>query len=235
MNKKDLFDQEFLKRDDALRKKASSVAEVYTHKPVRARQKQELFLSEAEECPPLDLGSERYALEGEDEEPQPAMMYGDGVPSLNNSSKKKMVADKACMVDRATAVPALPEDVSALRETVVFERISEKIFVNMVAVHKDTSKNAPTAIKAHGDPLGGYSYSPQDDNFLINCFDYKELGIIPLAFRISVPGYDGKYLIPLPESLIFKYASPTQRKSINNFIDQNRDSDIHFVQSLSRN
>jgi hypothetical protein len=138
------------------------------------------------------------------------------------------------MANTLSALEALPEDVNSLRDSMIIERVSEKINVIMVAIDKDASKNSMCTIDSGGDPLGGYAYSSQSDTYLVNCFDYSFIGIIPMAFRISVPGYIGKNILPLSESLIFKYASPSQRKAINEFKEKNLGCIFQYLQSLSR-
>ena len=106
----------------------------------------------------------------------------------------------------------------------------------MVAIDKKRAdNNVVMSIKANGDPLGGYAYTTETDLYLVGCRDYCPLGIIPMAFRISVPGYVGKQLIPLPDSMIFKHAATQQRKTIRVFREKHPECDIQFIQSLSRN
>jgi hypothetical protein len=162
----------------------------------------------------------------------PSGMPGGGL--FTKSPSKPLAKDRPVMADTLSPLPALPEDIDLLRGEAHFERVSEKIHVNLVAIDKKSDKNKAESIKANGDPLGGYAYVSESDQFLISCCDHLALGIIPMAFRVSFPGYAGKQLIPLPDSLIYKHASPQQRKMIKIFREKNPDCDIQYVQSLSR-
>jgi hypothetical protein len=148
---------------------------------------------------------------------------------------KISLKDRPLMADTAPQLPALPEDIDLLRKELGFERVNEKVHVIMVAIDKkNPEKNTVESIRAYGDPIGGYAYTPENDTFLVNCCGHTSLGVIPMAFRICVPGYAGKQLIPLTESLIYKHAAPPQRKQIKTFKEKHPDCDIQFVQSLSR-
>jgi len=189
--------------------------------------------------PPVeeDTYPETYACEGED-----LAIDGEAAPiaSLNNSGSftdkpKFQLKDRPIMADTTPTLPALPEDIDLLRKEVCFERVNEKICVVMVAIdRKHHDKNKIESIKANGDPLGGYAYTAESDNYLINCCGFAHLGIVPMAFRLSVPGCAGKQLLPLTESLVQKHASPPQRKMIRHFKEKYPECDVHFVQSLSR-
>jgi hypothetical protein len=147
---------------------------------------------------------------------------------------KKAVKSRPIMANTSSPLETPKEDIDLLRQAVCFERIDENIFVVLIAIDKDPKKNLIQPIKAHGDSLGGYAYSPKTDIVLVECCDYVSLGIVPVAFRISVPGFVGKQLMPLPDSLIYKYTSASQKKSIRLFCDKYRTCDIQYIQSVSR-
>ncbi len=133
------------------------------------------------------------------------------------------------------APPVSPEDNYILRDEITFERITERVFVNVIAINKnDSAGNSPLSIPAEGDPLGGYAYTPESDQYLVVCHDYFPLGTIPMAFRLVVKGYNGKMVVPLPEGLITRNASPSQKKALKAFKERYPDYVFEFVQSLYR-
>jgi hypothetical protein len=191
-------------------------------------------------------GEEKASFGGlfSDENPPPKLMRGTDVPE--NTTCIGIYADcfevnsdylrkPAIMGDTCSPLPALPEDIDILRNQIQFDRVDESIFAYIIAIDRNSiENNTIQSLKACGDPLGGYAYTPENDTYIVNCHCYGMLGIIPMVFRMTIPGYAGKQLIPLPEFLIFKHSSNVQRKAINDFKERFIGFEIQFIQSLCR-
>lgn len=145
-------------------------------------------------------------------------------------------SDKPLIADTLSTMESLSDDVKMILDEIKFERVREKLYVNLIAIDTvDKANNHVMSIQAQGDSLGGYAYVPESDSYLVSCFDYVAVGIIPIAFRLSVPKSSGKQLIPLPPALIYKYATPAQRKLVLSFIKKfPAHFEYQYIQSLSR-
>lgn len=166
-----------------------------------------------------------------------ALNYGDD-PKIKKDafmSKDPQPPRGPLMANTLSPIEALPEDINILLNEMRFERVGEKIYVTMIAIDPEhPERNIVESIPAYGDPLGGYAYTAESDNYLVSCCGFMPVGIIPMAFRLSMPGYSGKQLVPLPASLIYKYASPAQRKSMLTLQEQFSGCSFQYIQSLSR-
>jgi hypothetical protein len=153
--------------------------------------------------------------------------------SSNCEKKTHPRFDRPITADTMSALPTDPEDGYLIREQMILERVNEKIHISVIAVDKNQSNNSIHSVAANGDSLGSCAYDTSNDSFLLFCCGDVTLGTIPVAFRMGVPG-SGKYIIPLPEPVIFKYLSPNQRKILKVFKERYYDCEICFIQSLSR-
>lgn len=155
--------------------------------------------------------------------------------SQSHYDETKMIPTNPLMANTLSSVKTSLEDVETLLKEICFEQVNEKIQVIIIAIDQiDPNNNHIVEILADGDPLGGYAYTSDSDEYIVNCCSYFSLGKIPIAFRYSMPGYSGKQIVPLPPSLIYKYASPMQRKYILSFQEQHKNCSFQYIQSLSR-
>lgn len=95
---------------------------------------------------------------------------------------------------------------------------SERSFVIVVAVHKDSARNFVNRISCkQGIPIGGFTYDAQNDNYHIECADYLYLGYVPASFMTKVKHSSWSVRVPMSESVLKKYLSALQKKELRNF------------------
>jgi hypothetical protein len=146
-----------------------------------------------------------------------AYMKKNRIGKLNlktREGEKFVVADEGEMV-----MPSNENDVDMIRQSLVIERVPERMRIIAVVVDKENhSSNDINLIKCNGDPLGCHAYDAQPDGYYVQCAAYTDLGAIPVAYRIRGQGSsDNNNIIALPDEMIEKYLSPTQKKTLKFF------------------
>ena len=67
-------------------------------------------------------------------------------------------------------------------------------------------------------PIGSYTYDNGTDSFLVNCYDYADLGTIPFSYFISMNQTGGwKIQVPIPVDLISKNLKEFKREQLDEF------------------
>lgn len=136
------------------------------------------------------------------------------------SAKKPELIDN---IDLSTTVAeeiptANNNDVEIIRQSMVIERMPERMRIIAVATDQEGDFNEINLISCNGDPLGCYAYNAQHDGYYINCKAHVDLGSIPVAYRIKSQGMaDCNNIIALPDELIENYFSPVQKKTVKSF------------------
>jgi len=86
-------------------------------------------------------------------------------------------------------------------------------------------------------PIGNLVYELQSDNYIINCFDYIDLGTVPISLVATTkgcPSWSAK--MPLPEKVIKKHLNSKQKKEIKNFLSKfDKEFSFSYVQMLDPN
>jgi hypothetical protein len=112
-------------------------------------------------------------------------------------------------------------------------------YIIVVATNKDSNKNYINSISCKkGIPIEGYVYDAQSDCYFIECSDFLHLGVIPFSFVIkSKSSQYWKTNIPIPESVIKKNLTDSQKKDLRNFKNHFKSDDyiINYVQMVSPN
>lgn len=123
------------------------------------------------------------------------------------------------MAEEEMVIPSNENDVDMIRQSLVIERVPERMRIIAVAVDLESaSGNDINLIKCNGDPLGCQAYNAEQDGYYVHCSAYIDLGPIPVAYRIKGQGStDNNNIIALPTDLIEKYLSPTQKKTLKLF------------------
>jgi hypothetical protein len=186
-----------------------------------------------EECPTMVSMSSSCIAPSQDQSSD--RLFDLKVDSVPAYTSKKKAEQRPIFVDTVPTLPADPEDLETIRQTLVLERMNDKVYITATAFNKkNPDKNSIQSISARGESFGGYGYDTVCDSFFVNCVEYVPLGTIPVSFRLSVPGFPAKYALPLTESLIEKYLIPTQKKTLQALKEKHPECIIVFVQSLSR-
>lgn len=52
---------------------------------------------------------------------------------------------------------------------------------------------------------GGYVYDCVNDSYVVNCIDFKDLGLIPFYFKLKLPGVGmWESIVPMPEKMLLR-------------------------------
>ena len=114
----------------------------------------------------------------------------------------------------------------------------ESTFLFAVAKHKNLIENKIHNISCkNGCPISGYVYDSHHDEYSISCNDFVELGVIPCSLSATVDNcIDWNIHIPIPDKLIKKHMSTTQKKIFKKFAGKfDENYTIHFVQMIDPN
>jgi hypothetical protein len=111
-------------------------------------------------------------------------------------------------------LPNNENDVDIIRQQLIIERIPERMRIIAVVVdNENRANNEINAINCDGEPLGCYAYDAQNDKYYVDCHAYSDFGSISVAYRIKSQGTtESNNIIALPDELIEKYFSPSQKK-----------------------
>jgi hypothetical protein len=85
------------------------------------------------------------------------------------------------------------------------------------SVKGDPGRNTRQAVKCnHGQAFSeGYPYDQGTDSYMISCVHQVPLGHIPVSYQLTMPGVGDWHLrIPLPEVVVNRYLTGTQRSRI---------------------
>jgi hypothetical protein len=114
-----------------------------------------------------------------------------------------------------------------------------KTHIIVIAVSKDRTKNKINRISCKkGLHLGGILYDAQNDNYLVDCADYLNLGFVPVSFKIKTKSKSNwENWIPIPENVLNKNFTLMQKKELKNFKSHfNSDEfEIQFLQMIDAN
>jgi hypothetical protein len=134
-------------------------------------------------------------------------------------------------------LPSNENDVEIIRQSLRIERIAERTKVIVVVIDNESpTGNDINLIKCGGDPLGCYAYDAQHDGYYVNCAAYLDLGPISVAYRIMTQGTtECNNIIALPDELIEKYLTPTQKKTLKIFKDKYAAPrySMHYMQAVN--
>ena len=129
------------------------------------------------------------------------------------------------------------DDIEFIRKSLVIQRSSERIRVTAIAIDvEDPHSNELNSVRTLGDPLGCYAYNSVQDVYYVNCVQSIDLGPISVSYRLKTPvGVDTNHIIALPDEVIEKYLSPTQKKNLKVFREKFKAPryNIKFMQAIN--
>ena len=112
-------------------------------------------------------------------------------------------------------------------------------YIIAVAVNKDLSKNFINRINCKkGIPIDGYVYDAQSDSYFVECADFLHVGVIPASYiAVAKSSLQWKIHVPMPESVIKRFLSDTQKKDLKKFKSHFKSEEytISYIQMVSPN
>ncbi len=97
-----------------------------------------------------------------------------------------------------------------------------RTYIIAVAVHEkqdETSVNRQRAVVCRrGTPFTkGYPYNQAQDAYMMQCVEHMELGHVACVFEANMPGTGWKCSVPLPEVVLDRMLSASQKKKLSGF------------------
>jgi hypothetical protein len=142
------------------------------------------------------------------------------------SEESKMVNDKK---------PAT-KDIKDVRSALILHMEQQSTYLMLVAVNKNGSHNEQMRIATnHGTPIGGYVIDHVNDQYIINCFDYINLGTVPVSFTMRMDNVGNWGIkVPVPETVLKRYLLEEQKAEIKKFREKYSDNEVeyHFIQMV---
>jgi hypothetical protein len=120
---------------------------------------------------------------------------------------------------------------SSIRELIEITQTDDQVFVIVLAVHKDQSKNDLNKITHRKSvPLGGYVYDTANDSYHALCVDFLQLGYVPASFMLKMPGTGTwRVRVPMPETVLLGFLTTQQNKNLQVFKSIYKGDDYSFV------
>jgi hypothetical protein len=108
-------------------------------------------------------------------------------------------------------------------------------FVVVLAINPDYSKNNLMRINCnHGNPIGGYVYDSVSDCFTVRCADYSVLGLVNVAFKLSMDAAEGwNVYVPIPEPVLKRHFNSEQSSALKRFKETYQGHQYKFVQIIT--
>lgn len=128
------------------------------------------------------------------------------------------------------------KDIKDIKNSLKVSVSNNKTFVILMAVNKEYSKNVLMKIKCfHGNPIGGYVYDSVTDSFSVHCVDYCIIGMINIAFKLSMDSSDNWNIdIPMSESIIKRYMNSEQALIFKRFKETyKQDVEYKYIQIIN--
>ncbi len=128
------------------------------------------------------------------------------------------------------------KDIREVKSSLKVIRGNNPVYIIALVVHNDISKNDSISISSsHGVPYKGYVHDHVNDCYIVNCIDKVELGYIDISFRVSMESTGWECDIPVPENIIKKYLSESQRNELKKLktIYKKPDYYIQYLQMMS--
>lgn len=108
----------------------------------------------------------------------------------------------------------LDEQLKNIQLSVAFE----PTYLILVASHLDPIRNSINKISCkQGVPLDGYVYDSRADVYLCECYDYLQVGFIPISMNASICGTNWSKKVPLAKKVIHQLLNDSQFRDVNKF------------------
>ena len=123
---------------------------------------------------------------------------------------------------------------SEIKRSIIIKSNLEHTHVFVLAISKSNNKLTSIIYKEKSTPITGYTYDTKFGRYYVDCFDYCDLGTIPISFSIKI-GKISRWecRIPLTELTIKKYLDQQQSKELAGFKKLNNGCRFEFMQLVS--
>jgi hypothetical protein len=161
------------------------------------------------------------------------------------TSVQKFTVPKKPKALRSTGKSIIGNDVKLLEDASVIQEVRDSLeikfepshtVVHLVVIAKNEKLNTKKKIRCAGcTSIKGYIYDANDDCYIVNCCYSTELGIINQIAHLTVPKTgDWRICIPLPDSVLEKCLSNSQRKILKEIQQKfpSDDYEINYVQMI---
>ena len=123
---------------------------------------------------------------------------------------------------------------SEIKKSIVLKTCSEHSHIFVIAFDKFNNRLTSIIYKERSTPIGGYAYDAKFGRYYVECFDYLDLGTIPISFSIRIDKIRRwECRIPLTELVIRKYLDQQQVLELENFKKENKKRRFEFMQLVS--
>jgi hypothetical protein len=104
------------------------------------------------------------------------------------------------------------------RKALELKYSDEKTYLILIASNSDSSRNAIHKISCkQGIPLEGYVYDAKSDSYFYDCYDYLQIGYIPVSIDLLVKGSSWTTKVPLTDEVILKFLNESQFRDADHF------------------
>ncbi len=95
---------------------------------------------------------------------------------------------------------------------------SDRTYLILAAIHHDPTRNTFSKIPCkQGVPIRGYVYDSKADAYFYECFDFLQVGSIPVSMKLAVRDTGWSIRVPLTEGVILKFLNESQFKDVDHF------------------
>lgn len=105
----------------------------------------------------------------------------------------------------------------------------EITLITLAAICKDNQKNLICEIPCFkGMPINGYIYNTSNDSYCVSCYDYIDIGSVPLSISLKVDNSPWFVKMPIPEDIIFSNIKLAQKRKIKQFKEKYSGDEFYF-------
>lgn len=115
----------------------------------------------------------------------------------------------------------LPADLKDFRKKVQLIQMDDGMCVTVIAINnKNYEMNEVRTIPAYtGEAINVGVYDLVKDSYIVECQSYRELGPIPINYKLCIKGAYGWMVdVPLPLSIIERYLTQDQKDDLAEWV-----------------
>lgn len=139
------------------------------------------------------------------------------------------------MIDTLKDMPVLDSAIkSEVKKSIIIKTNSEHTHIFVIALKTGQNRLTSISYKEKSRPIAGYTYDAKFGQYYVECYDYLDLGTIPISFSIridKISRWESK--IPMTESLIRKYLDSEQDRKLKEFKELNKSCRFEYMQLVS--
>src|SRR5581483_3523822 len=75
---------------------------------------------------------------------------------------------------------------SEIKKSIIVNASVEATHIFVIAFDKVDNKLTSIIYKERSTPIGGYAYDAKFGKYYVECYDYMDLGTIPISFSIKI-------------------------------------------------